>query len=361
MSKPGKRRVLIAGGTGIIGRAAAQMMATQGWDVVALSRRAPGFKTDARYVSVDLTDAKQCKERIGDLGAFSHIVYTALHEKPTIVKGWAEADQIQTNLAMLTNLVEAVEQTSPDLEHINLMQGAKAYGVHLGNSRMMPAKESHPRFMPPNFYYNQEDWLRQKQAKARWSWTVLRPPAICSAAVNTPLNLTLLIGVFCAISRELGIPLRFPGGEAAIYEVCDADIVAKAVLWAATAPSARNQIFNIANGDHFQWPYIWPLFAEIFDMPHALPHSISLAQVMPDKAAVWERIVEKHGLQPNSYQSLVPSWDFGDFALRYGRPPNPTLMSTVKIRQAGFHDCIDTEQMFTEQLRALQAQKVLPA
>lgn len=359
MSK--KKRVLIAGGTGIVGRAAAEQFSNSGWEVVALSRRQPNFATSAGYVSVDLTDAKQCAERVAALGPFTHLVYSALHEKPQIVKGWAEDDQIRTNLAMLVHLVEALEKSSPELEHITLMQGAKAYGVHLGNSRMMPAKESHGRFMPPNFYYNQEDWLRERQARSRWSWTVLRPPAICSAAVGTPLNITIIIGVFCAISRELGIALRFPGGEPAIYEVCDAGIVARAITWAATSETARNQIFNVANGDHFQWPYIWPLFAELFDMPHALPHSISLGQVMPDKGPVWDRVVQKHGLKPHGYQELVPSWEFADFAFRYGRPPNPTLMSTVKIRQAGFHDCMDTEQMFTEQLRELQARKVLPA
>lgn len=354
-----KKRILIAGGSGTVGRATARLMSKSGeWEVIALSRRAPPEPTGARFVAADLTDARAAAECIRALGPVTHVVYTALYEKPSIVKGWAEDDQIRTNLAMLANLVEAAE--SPALEHVTLMQGAKAYGVHLGNSRLMPAKESHPRFMPPNFYYNQEDWLRERQQGARWSWTVIRPPAVCTDAVGTPLNLTMTIGVFCAVSRELGIPLRFPGGEPAIYEVCDAQIVARAIEWAATSPNARNEIFNVANGDHFQWPYIWPLFADHFKMPHALPHTIALGQVMPGKADVWARIVSKHGLAPHRYEELVPSWDFADFAFRLGRPSNPTLMSTVKIRRAGFHDCIDTEEMFVSQFRALQERRVLP-
>ena len=66
----------------------------------------------------------------------------------------SEADQIETNLAMLVNLVESVEKCSPNFEHITLMQGAKAYGVHHGVPRLMPAKEAHGRYMSPNFYYN---------------------------------------------------------------------------------------------------------------------------------------------------------------------------------------------------------------
>ncbi len=356
-----KKRVLVAGGTGMVGSAAVQHMSDSGdWDVVALSRRQPGFTTSAKYVSVDLSDAKQCAERIGALGPFTHVVYAALYEKPQLVKGWTESDQVKTNLAMLVNLVEAVENSSPGLAHITLMQGAKAYGVHLGVPRMMPTKESDGRFMPPNFYYDQEDWFRARQEKARWSWTVLRPPALCSAAVGTSLNLALTIGVFCAISRELGIPLRYPGGEPSLYEVCDTRIVAKAIAWAATSPNARNQIFNVANGDHFQWPFIWPLFAEVFKMPHSQPHPFSLAQVMPDKGPVWDHIVQKHQLKPYRYEEIVPAWDYPDFAFRYGRAPNPTLMSTIKIRQAGFHDCMDSEQMFVELLHEMQDRKLLP-
>ncbi len=356
-----KKRVLVAGATGMVGRAAVQHLSDSGdWDVVAISRRKPDYPTNAQFVSVDLTDAKQCAERIGSLGAFTHVVYAALHEKPEVVKGWTDSEQVETNLAMLVNLVQSVEKTSPALGHITLMQGAKAYGVHLGVPRMMPAKESHGRYMPPNFYYNQEDWLTAHQANARWAWTVLRPPALCSTTVGTALNLALTIGVFCAISREMGVPLRYPGGEAGIYEVCDTRIVARAIAWAATSPNARNQIFNVANGDHFQWPYIWPLFAEVFKMPHAEPHMFSLARVMPDKGPIWDAMVKKYALKPYRYEEIVPAWDYPDFAFRYGRAAFPTLMSTIKIRQAGFHECMDTEQMFVELLGQMQEQKLLP-
>jgi len=36
------------------------------------------------------------------------------------------------------------------------------------------------------------------------------------------------------------------------------------------------------------------------------------------------------------------------------------LASSVKLRQAGFLDCIDTEDMFLEWIRHLQRTKVLP-
>jgi hypothetical protein len=40
--------------------------------------------------------------------------------------------------------------------------------------------------------------------------------------------------------------------------------------------------------------------------------------------------------------------------------PPPVIVSTIKLRQAGFADCIDTEQMFRDWIAILQKQRVLP-
>jgi hypothetical protein len=36
------------------------------------------------------------------------------------------------------------------------------------------------------------------------------------------------------------------------------------------------------------------------------------------------------------------------------------IASTIKARRAGFHDCIDTEDMFTEFFGKLRATKIIP-
>jgi hypothetical protein len=36
------------------------------------------------------------------------------------------------------------------------------------------------------------------------------------------------------------------------------------------------------------------------------------------------------------------------------------ITSTIKARRAGFHDCIDTEDMFTEFFGKLRATKIIP-
>jgi nucleoside-diphosphate-sugar epimerase len=224
--------VLIAGGLGLVGRAALEHFEFQeGWDVVALARRAPDFPTRARFLPVDLTDPADCRERLTPLRGVTRVVYAALFEKPELGKGWLEADQIATNLAMLTNLMDAVEPGNPGLRHVALLQGTKAYGVHLGQMPI-PGKESAPRHIHPNFYWAQEDFIRARQAAAGWSFTIFRPQAIVGFALGSAMNLLSAIGAYAAISRELGLPLVYPGSGQRYTEATDARLLARAIAWA---------------------------------------------------------------------------------------------------------------------------------
>ena len=356
-----RKKVLIVGALGAVGRCALEHFESlPDWDIVGASRRAPEFKTRAKWVSVDLRDTADSKAKLSKLKDVTHIVYTAVFEKADVTRGWSEMDHVHTNLEMLQNLVQSVEAVSPNLTHITMMQGTKAYGGHLGPFKM-PARESDPRYMPPNFYYDQMDWLAEHQQKSgSWSWTIFRPQIVCGIAIGSPLNIVNAIGVFAAISRDYGMPLRFPGGAERIGEATDARLIAKAMSWAAEAETAKNQIFNITNGDVYVWENIWPRVATLFGMDTARAHPFSLARIMPENEPIWNRIVEKHKLVPHKYKEIVPSWQFADFLLGYGQRPNPHHMSTVKIRQAGFHDCIDTEDMFIELISELQRRRILP-
>jgi hypothetical protein len=97
-----------------------------GWDVVGVSRRKPELPSgrDVQFLSVDLRD----EEAVTDV---THIAYTALHEKPELVAGWSSKEQIETNNAMLCNVVEPVVRTASNFQHISILQGTKIYGVHL--------------------------------------------------------------------------------------------------------------------------------------------------------------------------------------------------------------------------------------
>ncbi|MGC8525444.1 MAG: SDR family oxidoreductase [Acidibrevibacterium sp.] len=356
-----ERTVLVAGAGGLVGRAVIEHYLARGnVDVIALSRHPPIPHTGARFIAVDLTDAAGCAARLGDLTGVTHIVYAALYEKPDLTQGWLEQDQIATNLGMLTNLMAAIEPRNRGLRHITLLQGAKAYGVHLGQISV-PARESAPRHIHPNFYWAQEDFLAARQAGKEWGWTIFRPQVVFGFAIGSMMNMIAAIGAYAAISRELGLPLIYPGTGSRVTEATDARLLARAIDWAGGAAAAFNQTFNITNGDVFTWEGLWPAVARAFALPLGLPQAMPLAHVMPGHGETWRALAARHRLEPVTLEQLIRgSWQFADFA--FSRPHSTaSLLSTIKLRQAGFGDCIDTEASLTHWLGEMQRRNVLPA
>ena len=154
--------------------------------------------------------------------------------------------------------------------------------------------------------------------------------------------------------------MRFPGTEktyGVLNQITSAKVLARATAWAGESETAKNQVFNITNGDNFRWKHLWPRIAVMFDMPPADPIPTPLTLYMADKKPAWEAIVRKHSLLPLPYEQ-VSSWPFADAVLRLMEYDN--LMSTVKARQAGFHDCIDTEEMFRTFFAELRHARVIP-
>ena len=347
-----QRRIIVAGAQGVTGRAAALWFAGQpDTTVYGLSRRAAAGIPGVEEVSVDLLDPDDAQTTLSRIEGITHLVFAAYVEKPTA------AEKTVVNVALLRNLLDAVEPGSPGLRHVTFYQGGKAYGADLGPFKT-PAREDDPRLMPPNFYYDQEDLLRARGA-GRWSFTALRPEAICGYGVGNPMNLAMVIAIYATLSKELGLPLRYPGTEAAyraLYQVTSADILAEATDWAGRSDAAQDQVFNITNGDQFRWQHMWPRIAAMFGMDYADPVPMPLASYMADKGPVWARIVEKHGLQPVSYDALV-SWAFGDFIFNSGFD---NVSSTIKARRAGFGSCIDTEHMFRSFFDRLRQDRVIP-
>jgi nucleoside-diphosphate-sugar epimerase len=172
------------------------------------------------------------------------------------------------------------------------------------------------------------------------------------------------IGVYAALLRERGMPLSFPGGPPRVYQAVDADLIARACAWAATSPASRNEIFNLANGDEFVWHNVWPVIADTLGMEVGEPKPAFLAQTMPPREAEWAAIVRKHGLRsPASFKEFVgQGFTYADFQFATGKPaPIPaSLVSTIKIRQAGFHDCVDTEDMLRKWFQRFQELGWLP-
>jgi nucleoside-diphosphate-sugar epimerase len=354
--------MLVAGASGLIGAAVVEHFAAQaGWEVVALSRRAVPAGPTVRHLAVDLTDMAACRGAASVLAGVTHVVYTALYEKDDLIGGWQDEEQHAVNVAMLRNLLDALEHAGSALRHLTLLQGAKAYGVHIGQSPV-PAKERAPRHPHRNFYWQQEDMVRERQAKGAWTYTVLRPQIVLGNALASPMNVMIAIGVYAAILREQGLPLAFPGGGRHVNGASDSRLIARAAHFAATDPRAANQTYNNVNGDVLCWHDAWPAIAAHFGMEVGPASPLRLAEAMPRHESVWAALVARHGLQELSLAQLVgSSWQYADRVFAYGiETPNDTVMSPLAIRKAGFNDCEDTEDSMLYWLGRLQAEKRLP-
>jgi nucleoside-diphosphate-sugar epimerase len=358
------RTVLVAGASGVVGFAAARHFARRpGWRVIGVSRRLPEGLDGVELISVDLTDRERSAAVFGRMRDVTHVVYAALYEKPGLYAGWRERDQMETNRRMLEHLFEPLRAAATNLEHVTLLQGTKAYGAHLGPIAI-PAKERAPRHVHDNFYWLQEDYLKACQAGRPWRWTILRPQVIFGESLGSHMNLIPAIGVYAALLHENGRPLSFPGGPPWTREAVDADLLARACEWAATTEVCANETFNINNGDVFDWRHVWPAIAETLGMEVGPDTPLSLAAAMPPREAEWQAIVRKHGLRaPERLVDFVGQgfvYADGQFAYGAKRPPPTTLVSTIKARQAGFHDCMDTEDMFRKWFRRFQDLRWLP-
>ncbi len=178
------------------------------------------------------------------------------------------------------------------------------------------------------------------------------------------MNALPALGVYAALLKADGRPLDFPGGVAPLSEAVDADVVADMLLWAATAPEAADETFNVTNGDVYTMSNVWPVLADSFGMAVGADVPMSLAADIPGREAEWAALVDRFQLEaPKSLADFVgQSFIYADLLSGYGqaaiRPPS--LVSTVKARQAGFGTCVDTEDMFARLIRVLQEAKLLP-
>jgi nucleoside-diphosphate-sugar epimerase len=364
-----QRTVLIAGASGLIGQAAVKEFAKRpGWKVIAASRRRPDLPDGSDWIQLDLADADACASAAARLTGVTHLVYAAVHEVAGLAPGWFDDDVIERNAAMLSNLVEPL-LASAHLRHISLLQGTKAYGLHhptIGASRVRnPLRERDPRLPHPNFYFCQEDYLRERQPAGRWGLTVLRPTVVYGEAIGTNMNLIPVIGAWAALLREDGEPLHFPGRQfsAQLKEAVDADLVARALVWAAEAAGAQGT-FNLTNGDTFLWQNAWSAIAGALDMATGEHRPVRLVDELPTRAEQWAALVDRHGLDAPrdildfvGYNSLV----YADQLLAGHDPAEgPVLNSTVAARQAGFAECMDTEDMFRSIFRRPRERRVLP-
>jgi len=357
-ARPG-RTALVVGATGISGSALVERLVAEGWEVLALSRRASS-QGGVRGVAADLLDAESLRTALADERP-THVFFTAWQRRET------EAENIAVNGGMVRDLLAALAHAP--LEHVALVTGLKHYlgpfeAYAAGVVPDTPFHEEEPRLETANFYYAQEDELFAAAARQGFTWSVHRSHTVVGHAVGNAMNMGLTIAVAATLAKELDLPFTFPGSRQqwdGLTDVTDSGVLAEQMLWAATDPAGSDEAFNVVNGDVFRWRWMWPRLAAHLGVDPARVEGpgdepLPFAEQMAPHEGAWAGIAERHGLVEPDVTRLA-SWWHTDADL--GRPME-VVTDMGKSREAGFLGFRRTERSFTDLIDRYRAERLVP-
>lgn len=352
------KRALVVGVTGIAGSNLAEYLhQVGGWDIHGLSRRPPKGCAWLTSHTADLMDAEATSAALKGV-APSHVFYC------TWMPGATEPESVAINCRMLGNLLQACAQGGR-LRHVTLLTGTKHYlGPFTEFGKTIPEtpfREDMPRLPTQVFYYDMEDLLFDAAQRAGFGWSVHRAHTIIGHAVGNMMNMGVTLACYASLCRATGADFVFPGhpvSYSGVTDVTDARLLARHLAWAATCDAARNEAFNVANGDVFRWSHMWRVIADYFGLvPGSYPgHSHSLDAKLRGMSDDWDRLVAAEGLQPNPLNRLASGWH-SDFDL--GRPME-CFNSMAKSRRLGFDAWQDSEQSFIDLFDRLRRERIIP-
>jgi nucleoside-diphosphate-sugar epimerase len=355
-----KKRALIIGATGIVGGNLAQhLLACGDWDVTGLSRGRSAANRAMESVTADLTSAASVANALQGR-QFTHVFFTAWSRQAT------ERENIAVNGAMVRHVLDALGP-SGTLEHAALVTGLKHYlgpfeAYAQGTVPLTPFREEQGRQPVDNFYYEQEDRLFEAARQYGFNWSVHRPHTIIGFALGNAMNMGVTLAVYATLCKETGQPFMFPGSAAqwnGLTDMTDARLLARHLEWASTSPAARNEDFNVVNGDVFRWQWMWSQLAQYFGIEPAPfdGETRPLEHRMQGAGEQWATIAARYQLREASIEKLV-SWWHTDADL--GRPME-VLTDMSKSRKAGFLDYQSTPDAFFALFDKLKEERVIPS
>jgi nucleoside-diphosphate-sugar epimerase len=349
---------LVVGASGIVGNNLARHLRERGWQVHGLARRPPTDIDGVTPVAADLLDPASLRSALQGLRPAKVFFSTWLRQK-------TEAENIRVNRAMVRNLLDALSPSGA-VSHVALVTGLKhylgpfeAYGK--GALPATPFREEQPRLDIENFYYAQEDEVFAAAKRDGFGWSVHRPHTIIGYALGNAMNMGVTLAIYATICRESGRPFLFPGSATqwnGLTDMTDARLLARHLEWAATSEAARNQAFNVVNGDIFRWSWMWARLAGWFGIePAPYPgEGIPLERQLADAAPLWADIARRHHLKETDINAVTSAWHT-DADL--GRPIE-VVTDMSKSRKLGFLDYQATDASFFDRFARLREAKIIP-
>jgi nucleoside-diphosphate-sugar epimerase len=351
------QRALIAGVSGIVGNNLASHLISKSWEVYGLARKPQTGIAGVRPVAADLLELDPLREALSGINP-THVFIT------TWLRQASEAENCAVNGAMVRNLLAAVEAPG-SLEHVALVTGLKHYlgpfEAYAKTKPVTPFREEMPRVPGENFYYTQEDEVYSAAERQGFTWSVHRPHTIIGFALGNAMNMGVTLAVYATICRETGNPFVFPGSHQqweGLTDVTDARILARHLEWAATSETARNQAFNIVNGDIFRWNWLWPRLAADFRI-EAAPypgHPTPLEPQLADAGPIWAKLATKYNLAESDLGKLASAWHTD---MDLGREME-VVTDMTRSRLAGFHDYQPTLGSFLDLFARLRKDWIIP-
>ncbi|RAH59117.1 NAD-dependent epimerase/dehydratase [Aspergillus piperis CBS 112811] len=378
MSPLPQKVAFVTGANGISGYAIVEHLIRQPkheWSKIIVSSRrplpTPWIDPRVEFVAVDfLESVETIISKLKDICApVTHAYFTSyVHDDDFRVLR-------EKNVPLFRNFLDAVDAVCPGLQRVSLQTGGKYYGVHLGPVKV-PLEESFPRYDDQgfNFYYNQEDYLREVQKRRNtWSYNIIRPNAINGFAPHANgMSEALTIAIYMLICRELNQPAAFPGNEYFWNSIDDnsyAPSLADLTVWASSQEHCRDEVFNHVNGDVFVWKHMWqdvakyfgvevpePKFEKAAGQAKTLSNEIDMVKWAKDKRAVWETVVQKHGGKVEAFD--WGTWGFFNWATGKSWL---TISSINKARKYGWQRHDNTFDTWIETYRSFENAGVLPS
>ncbi|QXV67477.1 SDR family oxidoreductase [Mucilaginibacter sp. 21P] len=350
---------LVVGASGIAGSNLSKKLISKGWETYGLARNPNNEIEGLKPVLADLLDKNSLEQALSEIRP-THVYIT------TWMRNDTEAENIRVNSLMVRNLLDTLS-LDRSVEHVALVTGLKHYlgpfeaYAKEGFLPETPLREEHPRLNIENFYYAQEDEVYAAAKRDGFTWSIHRPHTVIGKAVGNAMNMGTTLAVYATICKETNRPFVWPGSAAqwnGLSDVTDARVLAEHLIWASTTDIARNQAFNVVNGDVFRWSRLWNRLAEYFGIqPVGFNGTIQpLEKEMADYADIWEDIALKYTLREKKLSRLATAWHTD---LDLGRPIE-VMTDMSKSRKLGFSIFQDTEDTFYDLFEELRAARLIP-
>ena len=350
---------LVVGATGITGSNLAEELIAQSWTTYGLSRNPTSNIQSLHPVKADLMNEQNLAEALEGISP-THIYFT------TWMRNDTEEENIRVNSMLVRNLLNVLS-AKKSVKNVALVTGLKHYlgpfeaYAKKGVLPETPVREEHPRLPLPNFYYAQEDEVYKASERDGFTWSIHRPHTVVGYAVGNLMNIGTTLAVYASICKETGRKFIWPGSEKqwnGVSDVTDARVLAKQLVWASTTESAKNQAFNITNGDVFRWKWLWKRMADWFGVEaEGFDGTIKpLEKELENDHEIWTAIAEKYNLKEKNLNRLSSAWHTD---LDLGRPLE-VMCDMSKSRKLGFTAYTSTEDSFTDVFKRLKAENMIP-